>query len=564
MSEIDKFIGKVLNDKYKITEVIGIGGMSIVYKAVDIYNNREVAVKLLKEEFNNDTFKTRFINESRVISMLSHKNIVDVLDVHISDDVQYIVMEYVDGITLKQYMSKRGALDWRESVFFTDQILKGLQHAHEKGIIHRDVKPHNIMLLPDGTIKVADFGIARFQRFDTVTIADKAIGTVHYISPEQASKNKVDEKSDIYSLGITLYEMLTGKLPFEGETPVEIALKQINEVPKKPSEYNPSIPKGLEEIVLKAISKRPENRYSSAEEMREALMKVRENPMTVFNYKFVNDSFDAAEKQRMKELKKKNKKKNFFRRHNMLFSIPVLIGIVLGVAFSLGVWYFVNDIIESASHGYVEVPNFVGRLSADVVDSEEYKDKFTFVTEESYSGNYEKGVITGQSPDRSTKVPEGTVVTLTVSKGIKVTTIPKLVGEDVESAVKILQNLGFLTKTEYEFSDTVGEKKIISCDPADGTSAPYGTEITLVVSKGKQIQLVKVPNVLGSDVNDAINSISAAELVVLVEYEKSDTVKVNSVISQSIAPFTQVAKQTKVTIVVSEGPADNGGAENNG
>ncbi|MBQ3824229.1 MAG: PASTA domain-containing protein, partial [Clostridia bacterium] len=194
----------------------------------------------------------------------------------------------------------------------------------------------------------------------------------------------------------------------------------------------------------------------------------------------------------------------------------------------------------------------------------EYKDKFTFVTEESYSGNYEKGVITGQSPDRSTKVPEGTVVTLTVSKGIKVTTIPKLVGEDVESAVKILQNLGFLTKTEYEFSDTVGEKKIISCDPADGTSAPYGTEITLVVSKGKQIQLVKVPNVLGSDVNDAINSISAAELVVLVEYEKSDTVKVNSVISQSIAPFTQVAKQTKVTIVVSEGPADNGGAENNG
>ncbi|MBQ3824386.1 MAG: serine/threonine protein kinase, partial [Clostridia bacterium] len=275
MSEIDKFIGKVLNDKYKITEVIGIGGMSIVYKAVDIYNNREVAVKLLKEEFNNDTFKTRFINESRVISMLSHKNIVDVLDVHISDDVQYIVMEYVDGITLKQYMSKRGALDWRESVFFTDQILKGLQHAHEKGIIHRDVKPHNIMLLPDGTIKVADFGIARFQRFDTVTIADKAIGTVHYISPEQASKNKVDEKSDIYSLGITLYEMLTGKLPFEGETPVEIALKQINEVPKKPSEYNPSIPKGLEEIVLKAISKRPENRYSSAEEMREALMKVR-------------------------------------------------------------------------------------------------------------------------------------------------------------------------------------------------------------------------------------------------------------------------------------------------
>lgn len=555
MGEMDRFVGTVLNEKYEITEIIGIGGMSVVYKAKDIYNGRTVAIKLLKDEFNNDMFKTRFVNESRVISMLSHKNVVDVLDVHIADDLQYIVMEYVDGITLKQYMSKRGALDWREAVYFTDQILKGLQHAHEKGIIHRDIKPHNIMLLPDGTIKVADFGIARFQRFDTATIAgDKAIGTVHYISPEQASKSKVDEKSDIYSLGITLYEMLTGVLPFEGETPVAIALKQIRDKAKPPREVNPNIPKGLEEIIIKAISKRPENRYSSADEMREALNKFRDNPTTVFNYKFLNDSFEAADKQRMKELKKKKSEKNFFRRHNMLFSIPVLVGIVLGVAFSSFVWYMVNDVINSASEGYVEVPNFVGKKYEDIIADPQYGSLFTFSYKESYSNVYEKGIVTDQSLNRSTKVLEGTKIELTVSMGIKTVAIPEVIGDDIDSVAKILQNMGFIVKTEYEYSDTVAEKKIISCTPDENTNVAYGTEITLVVSRGRQVQLVKVPNVLGKDVNDAFDTLTASGFTVLVETAYSDTVKINSVISQGSAPNTRIPKGSEIKIVVSDGP----------
>ncbi|MBQ2945809.1 MAG: Stk1 family PASTA domain-containing Ser/Thr kinase [Clostridia bacterium] len=555
MSEMDRFIGKILSEKYEITEIIGIGGMSVVYKAKDLYNGRIVAIKLLKDEFNTEMFKNRFINESRVISMLSHKNVVDVLDVHISDDVQYIVMEYVDGITLKQYMSKRGKLEWREAVYFTEQILKGLQHAHEKGIIHRDIKPHNIMLLPDGTIKVADFGIARFQRFDTATLAgDKAIGTVHYISPEQASKNKVDAKSDIYSLGITLYEMVTGVLPFEGDSPVNIALKQIQERPKPPREINPNIPKGLEEIIMKAICKRPDNRYGSADEMCEAINKIRENPVTVFNYKFMNDSLDAADKQRMKELKKQKANKNFFKRHNMLFSIPVAIGIVLGIAFSSFVWYMVNDIVNSASEGYVEVPNLVGKKYEDIISSSEYADLFTFTQKEAYSNVYEKGIVTDQSLTRNTKVLKGSKIELTVSIGIKTGTIPEVVGKDIDSVAKILQNMGFIVKTEYQYSDVYAEKKIISCTPGENTNVAYGTEITLVVSRGRQVQLVKVPNVLGKDESEAIEIISNSGFVVLVEYEYSSVVKTNSVISQSSAPNTRVAKGTVITLVVSEGP----------
>ncbi len=251
---MDKYVGKRLDGRYEIQEIIGVGGMAVVYKAHDNVENRTVAIKILKDEFvTNEEFIRRFKNESKAIAVLSHPNIVKVYDVSFGDLIQYIVMEYIDGITLKEFIERQGSLKWKDAVYFTVQILKGLQHAHDKGIVHRDVKPQNIMVLSDGTIKVADFGIARFARNEQRTITDKAIGSVHYISPEQARGEKTDEKADIYSVGVMLYEMLTGRLPFEAESAVSVAIMQLQRDPELPTAINPSIPLGLEQITMHAM-----------------------------------------------------------------------------------------------------------------------------------------------------------------------------------------------------------------------------------------------------------------------------------------------------------------------
>ena len=265
---MDKYVGKRLDGRYEIMEIIGVGGMAVVYKAHDNVEDRIVAIKILKDEFvSNDEFIRRFKNESKAIAVLSHPNIVKVYDVSFGDLIQYIVMEYIDGITLKEYIEHQGSLRWIDAVQFTIQILKGLQHAHDKGIVHRDVKPQNIMVLSDGSIKVTDFGIARFSRSEQRTITDKAIGSVHYISPEQAKGEKTDEKADVYSVGVMLYEMLTGRLPFEAESAVSVAIMQLQRDPKLPTQINPSIPLGLEQITMHAMQKVPERRYQSAAEM---------------------------------------------------------------------------------------------------------------------------------------------------------------------------------------------------------------------------------------------------------------------------------------------------------
>ena len=265
---MDKYIGKRLGGRYDIKELIGVGGMANVYKATDIIEDKIVAVKILKDEYlSNDEFLRRFRNESKAIAVLSHPNIVKIFDVSLGDGIQYIVMEYVDGLTLKEYIEQQHVLRWKEAVHFTVQILRALQHAHDKGIVHRDIKPQNIMLLQDGTIKVMDFGIARFARDDGRTVTDKAIGSVHYISPEQARGDVTDEKSDIYSVGVMLFEMLTGKLPFDADSAVSIALMQMQAIPKMPRQLNETIPEGLEEITVRAMQKDPSQRYQSAAEM---------------------------------------------------------------------------------------------------------------------------------------------------------------------------------------------------------------------------------------------------------------------------------------------------------
>ena len=286
---MDKNIGKKIDGRYEITELIGVGGMADVYKANDLLENRVVAVKILKNEFaDNEDFVRRFRNESKAIAVLSHPNIVKVFDVGFSDKLQFIVMEYIDGITLKEFMEQQGVLKWKDTVHFIIQILKALQHAHDRGIVHRDIKPQNIMLFPDGQIKVMDFGIARFAREEGKTISDKAIGSVHYISPEQARGDITDEKSDIYSVGVMMYEMLTGVKPFDADNPVTVALMHMQNEPKMPREINDSIPEGLEEIVVRAMQKDPSKRYQSASEMIKDIEEFKKNPSIVFEYKYLS------------------------------------------------------------------------------------------------------------------------------------------------------------------------------------------------------------------------------------------------------------------------------------
>ena len=288
-TEKDNYIGRRLDGRYLVEELIGVGGMAYVYKATDLKDNSTVAVKILKEELlDNEELVRRFKNESRAISMLDHENIVKVLDVNFSDSVQYIVMEYLNGITLKEYIQAHTSLTWKETVYFSEQLLRALQHAHDRGIIHRDMKPQNVMLLRSGKIKVMDFGIARFSRSGMHTITDKAIGTVHYISPEQAKGEETNTQSDIYSVGVMMYEMCTGKLPFDSQSAVTVALKQISDTPKSPREINPTIPEGLEDIILKAMEKDTAKRYPSAGSMLMDIENFKMNPSIRFEYKYLS------------------------------------------------------------------------------------------------------------------------------------------------------------------------------------------------------------------------------------------------------------------------------------
>ena len=282
---MENYVGKRLDGRYEIMEIIGVGGMAVVYKAFDNIEHKTVAVKILKDEFlANEEFKRRFKNESKAIAVLSHPNIVKVYDVSYGEILQYIVMEYVEGITLKEYIEQQGTVDPREAIYFVTQILRALQHAHDKGIVHRDVKPQNIMLISDGTIKVTDFGIARFSRSETRTMTDGAIGSVHYISPEQAKGNVTDAKTDLYSVGVMLYEMLTGRLPFQSDNAVSVALMQLQNEPELPRQINPDIPQGLEQIIMKAMQKNVNDRYQSASEILVDIEAYKKNPNIKFDY----------------------------------------------------------------------------------------------------------------------------------------------------------------------------------------------------------------------------------------------------------------------------------------
>ncbi len=518
---MDKYVGKRLDGRYEIEEIIGMGGMAVVYKAHDNIEDRTVAIKILKDEFvSNDDFIRRFKNESKAIAMLSHQNIVRVYDVSFGDLIQYIVMEYIDGITLKEYIEHQGSLRWKDAVHFTIQILKALQHAHDKGIVHRDVKPQNIMVLHDGSIKVTDFGIARFSRSEQRTITDKAIGSVHYISPEQAKGEKTDEKADVYSVGVMLYEMLTGRLPFEADRAVSVAIMQLQSNPKLPTEINPSIPLGLEQITMHAMQKLTERRYQSAAEMLCDLERFRKDPDATFEYSYFVDNsptryVSSNTNTNMNDddliLSRTAPEPEETKTNS---TIPILAGVASALIVVLIVLaiIFIPKLTKSTGKE-IACPNFLGKTQEEVQNSEDYT-LFNITFDTKSSNDFEKGKICEQSQKAGKKLKKNSKITLYVSNGDETKVITDVYGWTKEKAQTQLEKIdGFKCQYQEIADDEVQAGFVVKTLPKRNKTVPAGSSVTVFVSTGKEVKLVEVPDVTGLKLADAEKLITSAGLV---------------------------------------------------
>ncbi len=516
---MDKFVGKRIDGRYEIQEIIGVGGMAVVYKARDNQENRTVAVKILKEEFtSNEEFLRRFKNESKAIAMLSHPNIVNVYDVSFGDLIQYIVMEYIEGITLKEYIEREGSLRWKDAVYFTTQILKGLQHAHDKGIVHRDVKPQNIMVLADGTIKVTDFGIARFARSDQRTITDKAIGSVHYISPEQARGEKTDEKADIYSVGVMLYEMLTGKLPFQADSAVSVAIMQLQRDPQLPTEINGSIPQGLEQITMHAMQKTLERRYQSAAEMLCDLVQFKKDPAITFDYPYFVDNSPTKFVSSIGDNEEDTIKPHTEEQKEKSSIIPILAGVATTLLITLvvlGIIFIPRLFSDTGAE--IECPDFIGMQYKDVVESDVYTDDFDFELKWNIDEEYDYGEVYKQSVTPGKKVKSGAKIIIYVSKGPSTVKVPDVYEMTSLEAKSQLELEGFKVKLTEITDDEIPEGVVIKTDPKRTTVVASGTEITVYISKGKPQKMVEVPDVINFKKAAAEKKINDAGLVAVVE-----------------------------------------------
>ena len=583
---MDKNIGKKLDGRYELLELIGVGGMADIYKAKDVTEDRVVAVKILKNEFAaSEDFLRRFRNESKAIALLSHPNIVKIYDVGFTEKIQYIVMEYIDGITLTEYIERQGVLKWRDAIHFVTQILRALQHAHDRGIVHRDVKSQNVMLLSDGQIKVMDFGIARFNRETDKTISEKAIGSVHYISPEQARGEVTDEKSDIYSVGVMLYEMLTGEKPFDGENPVSIALKHMQTDAKRITEINNTIPEGLEEITIKAMQKEPSKRYQTAGEMIKDIEEFKKNPSIVFEYKYFSTDgstkyFDKVTPEQAG--KPVNKKKvplveeydddeeyeddddyydeddeDYYQRRRRSPILPILFA--LATAFVIMSAWLIHtivtenfEVIESQSGEEVKMPSLVNMTWDQVLA--QYND-YNLIPVTRYSSEYEKNVVMEQSVMPGRTIRKNQEVEVVVSNGPKLVEIDDYTNKYIEDVIVMLDKQDLDYQIMRAEDEEIAQDYVIKTDPPAREFVEAGTTVTCYVSLGQSNESTAVPNMVKLSLASAQARAEEYDILLTIIYEPSTEVEEGHVIRQNIEPTTLVEKNSMVEIVVSNGTA---------
>ena len=567
---MDQYIGKMLDDRYEILELIGSGGMANVYKARCHRLNRLVAIKILKSDLaDNADFRRRFHDESQAVAQLSHANIVSVYDVSTNPDREYIVMELIDGITLKQYMERRGRMDWRESLHFITQIMRGLSHAHSRGIIHRDIKPQNIMVLRDGSVKVADFGIACLAN-QGQTLTQEALGSVHYISPEQARGDRIDARSDIYSAGVVLYEMLTGRLPFEGDSAVSVAIQHLSSVPLAPRDIDPSIPEPLELICMKAMNSDPNKRYASADAMIEDLEKFRRDPSVDMDYIRQELTAPAADteptmslptaqvasavKKHTGELRREREEEEEPPRRDKK-SIAIIAGI-FAAAVLLVVLLFkliLGDFGPAGSNKSYPVPDIRGKTVEEAQEMEGVKDIFlievqgTRTTEE-----YQPGQIVEQDPAAGRTRKSNLVIQVYVAAEPEKMPMKDLVGMEYRQARVLLTDMGLDLKitTETVSSDKYGADAVIETVPAADEPLVAGQTVILRVSTGPET--VTVPTFTGQDIANAVQNAQDLGLTVgEITYDTFSFAPQGQVIEQSIKPTNEVPGGTKISFTVS-------------
>ncbi len=580
----DKYIGRLLDNRYEILEVIGTGGMAVVYKARCHRLNRLVAIKILKDDnLDDEDFRRRFHAESQAVAMLSHPNIVSVYDVSTSVMADYIVMELIEGITLKQYMEKKGVLNWKETLHFAMQIAKALEHAHSKGVVHRDIKPHNVMVLKNGSVKVMDFGIARLISHGN-TLTKEALGSVHYISPEQARGGRVDDRSDIYSLGVVMYEMMAGRPPYDGDSPVAVAIQHINGGAALPSVLNPNIPGGLEQIIMKAMAHNVSDRYPSATRMLADMDEFRKDPTTLFDYtglpldaamrvqntntavpadaianKVVESQLprrrppktpeqrrqDAQKQREIQKVKNDQQKRSRIAIISVIVcSVVALVALAIVLALSLG-----------GKSKLIEIPKLVGQ---SFISLPEYQD-IIIRKNEVYNESIAAGVIISQKPGAGEQVEKGSTVVVDVSLGPvpNVVTMGNLVDRTESWAESFLkgQQLNLNVVLEYEYSDTVTEGHIIRTEPTEGATLTEGQEVTLWVSKGKKVQFGAMPNVVGDNKDDALKTLELQNLDLKIDLQEVFDLNVPAGTVMSTEPGKGEKLKTGqiVKVVVSKG-----------